>query len=138
MDIEKLRKLDIDQLTEAYITLRNKKEEREKEHKERNKPLVEAMTSIENIANEKLTAVGSESSKGKHGTCFKVTKKSVTTKNKSAFFEWLQETSKWQLADIRPAIKEVQNYAESTGGDLPPGVSMTQKVVVQFRTPSNK
>lgn len=138
MDIEALRGLTLDQLTEAYIRLRNKKESRTEAFNEQNKPLNEAMTAIENITNEKLTEVGSESSKGQHGTCYKSTSVSVKTQNKSAFFDWLQETQKWELADLRPGKKEIQNYAESTGGDLPPGVGMTQSVVVRFRSPSNK
>lgn len=138
MDIETLRALTLDQLTEAYIRLRKKKDDRKEVFDEQNRPLNEAMTAIENITNEKLTEVGSESSKGQHGTCYKSTAVSVTTKDKSAFFDWLQETQKWELADLRPGKKEVQNYAEATKGDLPPGVSMSQSVVVRFRSPPNK
>jgi hypothetical protein len=79
-----------------------------------------------------------ESFKGQSGSAFVTTQASVSVKDSSAFFDWLQETGNWACADIRAGKKEIKNFAENTGGDLPPGVNMSQKRVVQFRAPTNK
>lgn len=138
MDIEKIQLLTDDQLVRAFRQTRTIIEQEEDKFKAAQKGIKELRDVLESEAIRRMNERDSTSFKTESGTCFKTTQASVTTKDKTAFFDWLNSTGRWELADVRPAKKEVQNFAEVTGGDLPPGVNMTQRIVAQFRAPSNK
>jgi len=138
MDIEKIQHLTDDQLVRAFRQSRARIEQEEAKFKDSQKQIKELRDTLESEAIRRMNERDATSFKTDSGTCFKTTQVSVTTKDKTAFFDWLNRTGKWELADVRPAKKEVQNFAEITGGDLPPGVNMTQRIAAQFRAPTNK
>jgi hypothetical protein len=127
-----------DKIIEIYRKARERKEAEADAFKLKQKPLIELMENLEGEAKRRMQERESDSFKTPSGTCFSVTKSSTSVKDKTAFFDWLQETGKWELADIRVAQKELKNFAEASNGELPPGVNMSQRVVAQFRAPTNK
>lgn len=133
----KLTELNDDQLITVYRRARDRRDAEKAEFVESQRPLLELMKTLEVEAKRRMDERGATSFKSEHGTCFVQTETSVSVKDKTAFFDWLETTGKWELADIRVAKKELQNFAEETGGDLPPGVDMTQRMVAQFRAPRN-
>lgn len=127
------------QLIAAYRRARERRDNAKTEFSKSQEPLLKLMGHLEAEALRRMQERGTDSFKSKEfGTCYTSTDVSVTTSDKSAFFDWLQETGQWELADVRPAKKEVQNFAENTGGDLPPGVDMSMKLSARFRAPTNK
>lgn len=135
MDITTLKDSD---LVAAYRRLRERKEQENKLLKQKLQPVEDLMGKIEGEARRRMIDRGSDSFKTEAGTCFTTAQVSVTVKDKQAFFDYLRENDAWELADIRAAKKEVENFAESSGGDLPPGVDMNKRLVAQFRAPTNK
>jgi len=134
----KLTELNDDQLITVYRKARDRRDDAKAAFAESQKALLELLGNLELEAKRRMDERGATSFKSEHGTCFVQTETSVSVKDKSAFFDWLETTGKWELADIRAAKKELQNFAEATGGDLPPGVNMTQRKVAHFRAPRNK
>lgn len=139
MDIEKIKALPDGQLIRAYIAARQRRDDAKSEFAKSQEPLLTLMQSLENEAQRRMLERDTDSFKSNEfGTVYASTDVSVTTKDKTAFGDWLRETDEWELADIRPAKKAIQDYAERTGGDLPPGVNMSIKITARFRAPSNK
>lgn len=139
MDLEKIKALADGNLIGAYREARRRKEEADDAHKERQKPLVELMAALEGEAARRLQERGTDSIKSKEkGTVFLTRQRSVTVKDKSAFFDYLVEHGRWDLADIRAAKTAVQDFHEANDGALPPGVGMSERIVAQFRAPTGK
>jgi hypothetical protein len=138
MDIEKIKALPDGQLVRAFITARIRRDEAKRAFSKQQEPLLTLLDQLENEAKRRMIERESDGFKSDFGTCYKTTAVSVTTKDKSAFSDYLHETGKWELADIRPAKKEIEAFAENNGGELPPGIHMTSSVEARFRSPSNK
>lgn len=139
MDSEKIKALADDKLIGAYREARRRKEEADEQHKQRQKPLTELMAALEGEAARRLQERGTDSIRSKEtGTVFLTRQRSVTVKDKSAFFDYLVEHGRWDLADIRAAKTAVQDFHEANDGALPPGVGMSERIVAQFRAPTGK
>ena len=138
MKPEQLQALDDDQLIQTYRRVREMMEADKEEFSKQQAPKTELKEALETEAKRRLSDRGSDSFKTPHGTCFQQMDTSVTVKDKAAFFDWLNDNDNWDYADIRAGKKAIQEYAEEKNGDLPPGINMSQRVVVRFRAPSNK
>lgn len=115
-----------------YIQLRDLKASEEAAHKERLKPLNEAMSKLEAFLLQRLNEAGSDSIKSKAGTAYKSTRTSVTIADKDVFVDFARRNGLDHLLDIRASKTGVEEYFK-TEEVLPPGINRTAEIVVNVR-----
>lgn len=120
----------IDELITRYIALRDKKTELKRAFDEKAAAIDEGMTKIEQVLAQHMTTNGTERLGCAGGTAFFSTVRSATVADQAEFFNWLQATGNWHLADIRAAKKQVSDYRDERD-DLPPGINWREERVVR-------
>ena len=117
----------------GYLKLREQREELSKRHKEEMAPINEKMGKLEIYMLDLLNkaSVDSMAFKGV-GTMFKKNVQSVTVEEWADTLAWIQAQNAWEFLERRVSKTVVQEYTESTG-EVPPGIKVTNDVVVQVR-----
>lgn len=124
----------IDELIERYIKLRDLKGDRKKAYDAEVAKIEKAMAVLEGHLANALNAANVDRMGCKAGTVFFQKTASVTAADKEIFFDFLQSTDNWQLADIRPAKKAVTEWRDE-GNELPPGINFHEAQVVRVNRP---
>lgn len=125
--------MDANQLIDNYIKLRDKVDAINNEAKEKTAKLRVLMDRIETQLAQVLTAAGGKSLNTDAGTAFFKTATSCTVGDWDKTFEWIVENEAWNFLEHRVSKTAVEEFAQSTGGDLPPGVNYSTAKVVQIR-----
>ncbi len=120
----------IDQLITKYIALRDKKTAIKRAYEAKVAAIDEGMDTIERLLHTHLTENGVEKIGNKEGVAFFSTERSATVGDAGAFFNYLQETNNWHLADIRAAKKQIGEFRDEFD-DLPPGINWREAKVVR-------
>lgn len=121
--------MDMEKIIERFVALRDKKKELDEAHKEKLRPINEAMEKLEVAILNHLQATGSEGIRTKAGTAYKKTETSITVADKEVFKRHLFETGLWDLADIRASKSGIEQF-RAENDDLPPGINWRQSVSV--------
>lgn len=123
-----------DQLIDAFVKLRDKSEDMEADLKKRLAPVKEAMARIEAVMHKRLVDSGTDAFKTGSGTAFLKEQTSVTVK------EWASQTlpfiianNRWDLLEASVGKKATLAHMEANGGNPPPGVKFTSRIVCQIR-----
>jgi hypothetical protein len=124
--------LDIDSLVGKYVKLRDIKATHKAEYDLKVAKVDELLNKVEAVLLRHFNDTGVESVRTESGTAYKSTRTSCTSADKSAFFNFLQETGEWPLADIRPGKKAIEEW-KTAGNELPPGLNWSEEVVVGIR-----
>jgi TP901 family phage tail tape measure protein len=94
----------------------------------------EAMKKIEAHMMKVLDEAGADRIGGATGVAFKSTVNSATVADKEAFRQFVQESDRWELVDLRAAKTAVKEYIDEVA-DLPPGVNWRTETVVRINRP---
>lgn len=123
---------DIDKVVACYITVRDKKAEMVKRHKEEMSPYNEALSKMENALLKELNILNLESFKGAHGTAFTVTKANVKIIDFDVALDYILDNDMKHVLEKRLSKTAVQEYVQNEGVNFP-GTSISQDIVVQVR-----
>lgn len=125
--------MDIGELIENYIRVRDKKKELDEEHKKRMEPYTELLEQMNGALLAALDAAGTDSiSKTGVGTAYRTTKRSASLENPDEFQRHVIGAQDWDLLDWKANITAVMDFAEKNNA-LPPGVRVSQRVEVGVR-----
>ena len=130
-----LTTLTTDNLIGVYRNIRERKEAKEAEQKEVLQPYKDQMKVIENLLLKRMQEGNVNSMPTDKGTAYQTVVSSVKVANSGAFFDYLRESGKWNLADIRAAKKEVEAFVESEKA-LPPGLDINRVIKIGVRKPT--
>ena len=125
--------MNVDQVIQAYIHIRGKKEELADLQKKQMAPVNEQLQKLEAWLLNKLNTDGLQSLKSDAGTAFQQTNTSVTCSDWAATLAWIKEHNAWEFLEARVSKSVVQEFMENNGGEAPPGVKVTPEVVVRVR-----
>jgi len=131
--------VNLDDLTEKYVRLRDKKAEVEKRHKDELARFNKVLADLESIFLEHLNSTNLQSLATAHATVYKGVHTSVKLADKDAFREEVsrrvKEQDDWSLIDLRPSKSLVSDMFDA--GEAVPGVniSRTQYVRVNRKQP---
>lgn len=81
----------------------------------------------------RLEEAGHEKFSTAAGTVFTTTRVSGSVKDKGAFRDYVAETSEVDLLEIRVSQSALKEFIERTGGDVPPGVSVSTVRTLSIR-----
>jgi len=124
--------IQLDQVVERYVQIRDKKAQLGVEHAAQMLPLNDALGRLESAILATLQAQGSEGVRTKSGTAFISHSVSITTADKQAFTNWLHSTGNWAVADIRPSKAAIEEFRKENN-DIPPGLNWREAIGVGVR-----
>lgn len=124
--------MNITELVERYLKLRDKKADLKAEFDKKTEAINNALEMAENALLAFFNANGMDSASCPLGTAYKSTRTSATVADWDAALGFIRERELWNLLERRVAKKEVEAYVE-TEGDLPPGVNWRSDVTINVR-----
>jgi wobble nucleotide-excising tRNase len=120
--------MNASEIIQKYLGLREEKARLEAAKKE-----VQAqMDAIEVKLLHAFEKLGVESLRTPFGTAYATTRTSASVADKEVFMEYVREHDEWALLETRASKTGVEQFKEMHG-ELPPGVSWSQEVVVNVR-----
>jgi hypothetical protein len=122
-----------DQVIQAYLHLRDKKDEIKEIQQKQLAPLNEQIQKLEAWLLSKLQAEGLKNLKSEKGTAFTQMATSVTCSDFAATLAWIKEHNAWDFLEARVSKTVVQEFMENNAGQIPPGVNVKQEVEVRVR-----
>lgn len=124
--------MQIDQIVEKYVKVRDAKKKLKEKHAAELKPYDEAMDLAEAAILKQLQTLGADSVKTKFGTCYKSLQTTCTVADWSVLFEWIKNRELWPLLERRVNKSTVMEHISETGSP-PPGVNVVQRVELNVR-----
>lgn len=124
--------VDVNEVVEAYIMLRDARDALRKKQAEDMIPITSKMSKLEAWLQNYLGSQNLNSLKVDSGTAFLKQVSSATVDDGEAFLEFVRESGMWELIERRCAKSVVDDYVEQKG-QLPPGVKYSRETVCQVR-----
>jgi hypothetical protein len=129
--------LTVDQVIEAYLKYRNKKEALEADIKDQVKELKEKMAKLEAWIKEKADADGVTSFKTTHGTAFLTTTDYANVADWDSVLNFIKENEAYDMLEKRVSKTAVRGYIDQNKA-VPSGVNYGTRIDVNVRKPANK
>lgn len=121
--------MNASEIIQMYVGLREEKARLEAAKKE-----VQAkMDAIEIKLLGAFEKLGVESLRTPFGTAYMSTRSSASVADKEVFMNYVREHDEWALLETRASKTGVEQFKEMHEGELPPGISWSQEVVVNVR-----
>lgn len=127
--------LKVDEVVAAYIELRDKKAEVERETKERVEKIKHKMDKFEAWFQQYLDDTGQTSAKTHAGTVFLTTTDFARVADWDAVLEFIKTREAYDLLEKRVSKTAVRGYID-TDNNVPPGVNYGSKISVNVRRPN--
>ena len=124
--------LNIDQLVDKYIRIRDKKAEVQKTQKAELARFDEALHTIERVFLTFMQENNVDSLNTNHGTAYKRVQTSCTIADRDAFLNFVREGDNWAFADLRANAPAVKAYLDANES-LPPGINFTSRLTVNVQ-----
>ena len=129
--------MTVDQVIEAYLKYRNKKEALEAEIKDQVKELKDKMAKLEAWIKTKADAEGVTSFKTAHGTAFVTTNDYANVADWDAVLSFIKENDAYDMLEKRVSKNAVRGYIEQNK-TVPSGVNYGTRIDVNVRRPVAK
>lgn len=120
---QQIAALPLGGLAALYVKVRTKRDRLKREMEHESKKMEEiGLIGIKALQKEQGKSFNS-------GTfvCYTSDLRTASVKDKEAFRNWLKETGLWELLEDRASVTEVENYANTHKGAMPPGVEFNVK-----------
>ena len=129
--------MTVDQVIEAYLKYRNKKESLEAEIKDQVKELKDKMAKLEAWIKAKADAEGVTSFKTAHGTAFVTTNDYANVADWDAVLSFIKKNDAFDMLEKRVSKNAVRGYIDEHK-TVPSGVNYGTRIDVNVRKPANK
>ena len=132
-------KLNYNKLVDAYISIRNERDNIAREHELKDRELVAQLEKLEVVMLERCNEIQADSIKTKKGTIIKNLKENYVCGDWDNFKQYILENQALELLQQRISqtnFKEFLSTREDEG--LPPGISTLRQFKISVRKPSNK
>jgi len=124
--------VDFDTRVSQFVKLRALIKADDDAHKEKMKEKRETLDQLNNLLLSHLDQVKADSVKTKSGTVYRTVKRSASTADFKAFWDFVMKHELFDLVDRKPNVTAVSDYLE-TNKSLPPGVNLNSTYVVGVR-----
>lgn len=130
---ERENEMNVDEVMEKYILMRDKRADLKKAFEEKDSKLKGLQELAEAWLLNQMNLVGVDQFKSAHGTAYKATKFQASMSDTGLFKTWAKEHDEMELIQNRLATQNLQRWMELHQGKLPPGVSVSSEVTVNIR-----
>lgn len=122
----------VDQVLEAYLALRKRRDELKKEQAEAMAPINDQLNQCLAWVQKKMQADGLTNFKSPAGIAFLQTDTAVSVKDWDATLAWIRNTDNWAVLEKRVSKSVVQDFIEATN-EVPPGLHISSEVSAHIR-----
>lgn len=126
----------VDAAVAAYVQLRDKKAEIEREAKDRVEAIKNKMAKLEAWFQQYLDDTGQTSAKTHAGTVFLTTVDYARVADWDAIVDFIKDRGAYDLLEKRVSKNAVRGYIDMDGS-VPPGINYGSKISVNIRRPSD-
>lgn len=123
---------DFELRVQQYVQLRALIKSEDDAHKEKMKEKRDTLDELNNLLLSHLDKVQADSVRTKAGTVYRTAKRSASTADFAAFWNFVVKHEFWDLVDRKPNVTAVSEYLEEHQA-LPPGVNLNSTFVVGVR-----
>jgi hypothetical protein len=123
---------DFELRVSQYVQLRALIKAEDDTHKENMKEKRDTLEQLNNLLLQHLEQIQADNVRTKAGTVYRTVKRSASTADFKAFWDFVVDHSMWDLVDRKPNVTAVSEYLEETK-TLPPGVNLNSTYVVGVR-----
>lgn len=116
---------------QAYVRIRDKKDEMKEEFKKALAPLNEALLKLDNEFLEELNDTGAEALNTKEGTVYKIIRASASVKDRDEFLKYVFDQENLELLDVKANKTVVRELAKE--GVVVPGVKYSESIQIGVR-----
>lgn len=122
----------LEQIVDKYLQLRDQKKVFKDEYDAKVAEIDAAMERIENYLLAEMQKSGLKNLPTEAGTAYMSTRTSATVADWDSLLHFVKEHELWTMLEKRVSKTAVEEYV-AANDDLPPGVNITQAVVVNIR-----
>ena len=133
------QKIQLDELVETYLRIRNKRDELTRQFQMKDQELKNDLAQLEQVMLSSCNEVNADSIKTSKGTIIKSLKENYVCSDWGNFRDFIRENDAVELLQQRihqANFKEFLNGREEAG--LPPGISSMREFNIVVRKPSSK
>jgi len=127
-----MAKPDFEMRVAQYVQLRAMIKKDDDDHKEAMKEKRETLDALNNLLLQHLEQIKADNVRTKAGTVYRTAKRSASTADFKAFWDFVVAHEMWDLVDRKPNVTAVSEYLEENKA-LPPGVNLNSTYVVGVR-----
>jgi hypothetical protein len=132
-------KIQLDELVNAYLKIRNKKDSLYQEFQKTDRELKADLAQIEQVMLSSLNAVSADSIRTSGGTIIKTLKENYVCSDWSNFKDFVLENEAVELLQQRIHQANFKEFLASRSEDgLPPGISTLREFNIVVRKPTSK
>jgi hypothetical protein len=124
--------MDLNEMVEGYIKLRDAKAKIEADAKTKIAPLQALMDEVEGKILQRFQETGIESARTAAGTAYVTTRASVTVADRDTFLKFVCDNEAWDMLENRCKKEAVVQY-KTANDDLPPGLNWSEERKVGIR-----
>ena len=124
--------MDLNNLVEKYIELRDKKAAIKKEYDLKTEKIDDVLDKIESTLLQTFHESGLDSVSTKAGTAYTSTRATAKVADKDMFMKFVIEGENWEFLENRCSKEAVEQY-KAANEDLPPGISWSEIRTVNVR-----
>lgn len=124
--------MKVNELIDLYIKGRDKLSALKQEYDEKKAPVEAKMDKIEKAMLVAMEQLGVDSFKTESGTVYKSILTSVSIVDKEIFINYTKDHEAWHLLEMRASKSGVEDFM-AANDELPPGVSITRRINVNFK-----
>lgn len=121
-----------DQVTCAYVALRDQRKALKDEYEAADRALLDKMDRLEVWLMMQLTKLGADSLKTEHGTAYISTRDRATCADWESFWAWCAQNGRVDMLEKRVSTKPVAEYLDQYG-ELPPGINIERERSITVR-----
>mgnify|MGYP000922510584 CR=1 FL=1 len=129
--------INIDQVIDAYVKLRDKKAAIDAEAKEKTKDIRANLEQLEAFIMKQADAQGVTSFKTKHGTAFVTSVDTATVADWDAVLDFIRENEAYDMLERRVNKTAVRGYIDANS-KVPSGVNFGSRLSINVRRPAKK
>jgi hypothetical protein len=130
--------LDLDQLVNQFVLLRDRKRVIEQGHELELKPFTKLLDEIGAKLLSYMQQTNVDSVSTPSGTAHQITKRSATIRDGAAFRDYVKSVDAFELLDLKANAPAVFDFIRTHDGVPPPGVNASTYVRVGIRRPNEK
>lgn len=131
--LAKARGMKVSELIDLYISLRDAIEVETRKFKERIAVAVERMEMAEQVINEKMVEIGTESTTSQNGTAFRAKQTRCQVSDWDSLLDFIKLGEGWEFLNHAVNKSAVDEYMKENEGKVPPGVKWDEVQVLQIR-----
>jgi hypothetical protein len=126
-------RLDLAQVTKAYVNIRDARSQLRKEYEANDEELKVAQSKLEGLMLKHLGEHNTDSVRTEYGTFYRQQEIIPTCSDWTSFYDWIAKHNVFEALERRVKKTFIKDFMEEHENQLPPGISVLREYQVRVR-----